>query len=55
MKVAPYYVGTQRLHAVNYQRTDQSGMRLVILNSNITGKVEGNKQSSILMVSMVFP
>jgi len=55
MKFAPCEVGTQWLYAVNSQRPNLSGMRLLILNSNIIGKVEENKQSSTLMVSLIFP
>jgi hypothetical protein len=55
MKFAPYEVEIQWLHAVNSQRTNLSGIRLLILNSNIIEKVEENKQSSIVMVSLVFP
>jgi hypothetical protein len=55
MKFVPCEVGAQWLYAVNSQRTNLSGMRLLILNSNILEKVKENKQSPIVMVFLVFP
>jgi len=55
MKFVPYEVGTLGLYAINSQITNMSGMRLLILNSNIIGKLEENKQRSIVIVSLVFP
>jgi hypothetical protein len=56
MKFAPYELGTQWLYAVNSKSTNIGGMCLLILNGTVIGKVEDKKkQSSIVMVSLVFP